>query len=71
MEIKLNIKKKVFNDIYFPYLRDYSHKYEVYYGGSGSGKSYFIAQKLLIKALTDKRDVLVIRKVGVSQKESC
>ena len=71
MEIKLNIKKKVFNDVYFPYLRDYSHKYEIYYGGSGSGKSYFIAQKLLIKALTDKRDVLVIRKVGVSQKESC
>ena len=71
MEIKLNINKKVFNEVYFPFLKDYSHKYEIYYGGSGSGKSYFIAQKLLIKALTDVRDVLVIRKVGVSQKESC
>ena len=71
MEINLNINKKVFNDVYYPLLKDYSHKYEIYYGGSGSGKSYFIAQKLLIKALTDKRDVLVIRKVGVSQKESC
>ena len=71
MEISLNLNKKIFNDVYYPLLRDYTHKYEIYYGGSGSGKSYFIAQKLLIKALTDKRDVLVIRKVGVSQKESC
>ena len=34
MKIKLNIDKKVFNDVYYPYLFDYSHKYEVWYGGS-------------------------------------
>lgn len=50
---------------------DYSHKYEILYGGSGSGKSYFIVQKLLIKALSEKRRVLIIRKTQVSQKESC
>lgn len=71
MNLELNINKRVFNDIYFPLLQDYSHKYEIYYGGSGSGKSYFIVQKLIVKALTHKRKVLVIRKTLVSQKESC
>lgn len=71
MKIKLNIDKKVFNDVYYPYLFDYSHKYEIWYGGSGSGKSYFIAQKILIKALNSKRRVLVVRKTMVSQKDSC
>ena len=69
--IDLTIDKKIFNKTYFPYLKDYSHKYEIYYGGSGSGKSYFICQKLLIKALTYKRKILIIRKTMVSQKESC
>lgn len=39
--------------------------------GAGSGKSHFIAQKLLVKALKDKRKVLVVRKTQVSQRESC
>lgn len=29
--ITLNINKSVFNDAYYPYLMDYSHRYEVYY----------------------------------------
>lgn len=29
--ITLNIDKKVFNDVYYPHLMDYSHRYEVYY----------------------------------------
>ena len=59
------------NGTYMPYLYDYSHRYEVYYGGAGSGKSVFIAQKLLLKALSDKRKVLIIRKTLNSQKDSC
>lgn len=51
-------------------LFDYSHRHEVYYGGGGSGKSVFITQKLLIKALNDKRRVLVMRKVGKSCRQS-
>ena len=31
--INLTLSKKLFNDTYFPYLSDYSHRYEVYYGG--------------------------------------
>lgn len=59
------------NDSYIPFLEDYSHRYEVYYGGAGSGKSVFIAQKLLYKALADKRKVLIVRKTLNSQKDSC
>ena len=69
--VSLNISRKLFNDKYFPYLSDYSHRYEVYYGGAGSGKSVFIAQKLVIKALRQKRKVLVVRKVMGTQKDSC
>ena len=62
MEIIIN--KNIFNDIYFPHLKDNSKRYEIYYGGAGSGKSYFVATKLVYKALTDKRKILVLRKVG-------
>ena len=69
-QINLHIKKRVFNDVYFPHLLDYSKRYEVYYGGAGSGKSVFIAQKLIIKACRKKRKILVIRKVGTTLKDS-
>lgn len=69
--IDLRISKKLFNSTYYPYLTDYSKKLEVYYGGAGSGKSFFIAQKLILKGLNDTRKILVIRKNQVSQKESC
>lgn len=67
----ININRKIFNDVYFPYLLDYSHRYEIYYGGAGSGKSHFIAQKLVIKSLSSCRRVLVVRKVMATQKDSC
>lgn len=69
-QINLNLKKTIFNDVYYPHLLDYSKRYEVYYGGAGSGKSVFIAQKLLFKAIRNKRKVLVIRKYGTTLKDS-
>lgn len=68
--MKIILHKNIFNDIYLPHLTDFSKRYEVYYGGAGSGKSYFVAQKLVIKALTDRRKVLVLRKVGRTVKNS-
>ena len=38
-QINLKINKNIFNDIYYPYLLEFDKRYEVYYGGSGSGKS--------------------------------
>lgn len=70
MKINLNIKSSVFNAAFRPTLSDYTHRFEVYYGGAGSGKSYYITQKLVIKALRSKRKALIMRKVGATLKDS-
>ena len=70
MNINLKLSRTLFNDIYYPQLFDYNKRYEVYYGGAGSGKSVFIAQKLLLKAINNKRKVLVIRKYGTTLRDS-
>lgn len=60
--MRLNIEKDVFLPAYYPYLFDYSHRYEVYWGGRASGKTYFIIQKLLLKGLKEKRSILLMQK---------
>lgn len=56
--------------VYRQYLLDWDTRFTVFYGGAGSGKSYFALQKILIKAMMYKRKVLVIRKVGTTVKDS-
>lgn len=68
--MKITLKKNLFNKSYLPYLTDYSKRYEIYYGGAGSGKSKYITQKLIFKCLRDKRKVLVLRKVNRTTKNS-
>jgi len=64
MKLSVNISKKVFNPVYLPYLEDYS-RYEVFYGGAGSGKSVFVAQKLIYHHLKQKKkNTLIVRKVA-------
>ena len=46
MQVNIKISKKVFNDIYIPYLEN-EDRYLIFYGGGSSGKSYFIAQKYI------------------------
>lgn len=70
MTMKLILKPSAFNAAFFPYIRDYDHRFEVYYGGAGSGKSHFIAQKIVAKALVYDRKVLIMRKVGATIKDS-
>lgn len=70
-QIKLNLSKGIFNDVYYPYLFDYENRYEVYFGSAGSGKSHFVFQKIIIKALNNRRKVLVVRKVARTLKDSC
>ena len=54
--IKLNIDLSIFNSSYIKdnNLFDYSQRWNIYYGGAGSGKSRFIIQKLILKALKYK-----------------
>ena len=66
----IRVSKKVFNEVYIPSLLSYDTRYEVYYGGAGSGKSHFVAQKLVFKAIKEPRKVLVLRKVGRTVKQS-
>lgn len=67
----MKISKKIFNDIYYADLFDYSKRYQVFYGGAGSGKSHYVFQKLILKALKEQRKVLVVRKVARTLKDSC
>lgn len=52
----------MFVPLYFPFLLDYSYRYNVFFGGRASGKTKFIMQKLLIKGLKEKRTILLMRK---------
>ncbi|MBQ8993841.1 MAG: phage terminase large subunit, partial [Turicibacter sp.] len=66
--MQLNISSNVFSPKFLPLLSDYSHRWEIYKGSAGSGKSHFITQKLLIKALNEKRRVMVCRRYGTTMR---
>lgn len=70
MSIVLNINKKGFLPVYRPYIDDYSCRYNVLYGGRGSGKTIFAFDKLLIKGLKEKRMILLMRKTTANCKFS-
>lgn len=58
------------NDKYIPYYKD-KHRYLVLYGSAASGKSYFIAQKILYRILTEKNHrALIVRKVARTLRHS-
>ena len=58
------ISKSLFNPVYLSSLEDYSHRFNVFYGGAGSGKSQFVIQKMIFKYLKfANRKCLVVRKV--------
>lgn len=70
MAIVLNINKERFLPCYRPYVEDYSFRYNIYYGGRGSGKTIFVMDKLLLKGLKEKRTILLMRKVYRKCKDS-
>ncbi|MBP3920789.1 MAG: PBSX family phage terminase large subunit [Bacilli bacterium] len=64
MNVNIKISKKVFNDVYIPYLNN-EDRYLIFYGGGSSGKSYFIAQRFIYKLLHPKRcNLLIVRQTG-------
>ena len=69
--IKLNLKKELFVPKFFPLLFDYSNRWEVYMGSAGSAKSYFITQKLIIRACSEPIKVLVCRRYGSTIRNTC
>ena len=70
MNVNIKLSKKVFNDVYLPYL-DNTDRYLVFYGGGSSGKSYFIAQRYIYKLLrNDRCNLLVVRQTGDTNRKS-
>lgn len=70
MNVNIKISKKVFNDVYLPYL-DNEDRYLLFYGGGSSGKSYFIAQRYIYKLIQPKRcNLLVVRQTGDTNRKS-
>lgn len=68
--VNIKISKKVFNDVYIPYLNN-TDRYLVFYGGGSSGKSYFIAQRYIYKLLNPTRcNLLVVRQTGDTHRKS-
>lgn len=69
---KFKISKKCFNDIYLSQLENYNSRFNVFFGGAGSGKSHFVFQKMIFKYLKyENRKCLVVRKVSNTLRDSC
>ncbi|MBR4419766.1 MAG: PBSX family phage terminase large subunit [Clostridia bacterium] len=69
--INLKLNKSLFSPALYPLLLDYESRWEVYLGGAGSGKSYFITQKLIVRCCKEPIRVLVCRKYGSTIRNSC
>ena len=71
MAVKLNISKELFVPKFYPLLFDYSNRWEVYMGSAGSAKSYFITQKLVLRALREPIKIMVCRRYGTTIRNTC
>ena len=70
MNVNIKISKKVFNEVYMPFL-DNTDRYLLFYGGGSSGKSYFIAQRYIYKLIHPTRcNLLVVRQTGDTNRKS-
>lgn len=69
-EINIRISKKVFNKAFITYLSN-NKRYLIFYGGAGSGKSFFVVERYIYKLLNSKMfNLLVVRATGKSNRDS-
>lgn len=66
MEINVNV-----SDRFASFLTDWDYEQYLCLGGYGSGKSYNIALKIILKLMQEKRTALVTRQVRETIKDSC
>ena len=62
-KVTLDISPDVFNPIFYPHLNN-DTRTQIFYGGSASGKSVFLAQRCVFDILRGGRNYLVCRAVG-------
>lgn len=65
----LEINHKIFNPVYIPFINSET-RIQIFFGGSSSGKSYFIAGRVVLDALKG-RNTLVLRNVAKTLRGSC
>ena len=58
----MKINKKLFNKIYYDLGLNNNNYFQLYFGGSSSGKSYFLAQRIVLDVFKG-RNYLICRKV--------
>ncbi len=63
IENDVQIDPRVFNKDYLPHLNNET-RMQIFYGGAGSGKSVFLAQRAIVDILNGGRNYLVCRAVG-------
>lgn len=69
--MKVEISTNAFNRAYLPLLQNDESRYLVLYGGAGSGKSVFAAQRLLVRLMERPgRNLLVARAVAATHRDS-
>lgn len=66
MELNIEISER-----FATFVNDWDYETYLLLGGYGSGKSYHVAQKIVIKLLMEKRNALVVRNVFQTIKDSC
>ena len=62
--------KKQVSPHFEDFLFDWSTKFQFLVGGYGSGKSYHVALKIILKMLEEKRTALVVREVYDTHRDS-
>lgn len=70
-QIQLNLSRNQFVPKFYPLLLDYSARWQVFMGSAGSAKSYFITQKLIIRACREPIRILVCRRYGTTIRNTC
>lgn len=68
-QLKKRFDKSFYNDIYYPYLNNLTRT-QIFYGGSGSGKSVFLSQRCVEDIRAGGRNYLVCRQVGRTIRKS-
>lgn len=70
MQVNIKISKKVFNEVYLPYLEN-DDRYLIFYGGGSSGKSYFLGERIIYRILKpEKHNFLLVRQVADTNRKS-
>lgn len=69
--IKLNLNRNQFIPKFYPLLFDYSHRWEFWCGSAGSGKSYTICQRIIMRCCKEPIKVLVCRRYASTLRNSC